>query len=339
MRGTRLRRLAQTCPGPVLGKHRKKISQARLANAVVTMARRSASARVAGAGNSPYLTPPLHSFSVVYLAYMCDRIRMRLIVHNIVHPLREAGIAFPRQLRNHFLWFAAATMLLVMVGLLNIYLQGNTPVEVTEMFEDPVAFAGLPLYIGVYTYLIGTMLILAGALLLFVAWSVSEIDPAIRVYIVALGALVLWLGLDDIFMIHEWVALRLAYLIESDDPGYDRQWLETPVFAAYALAWVGILVVFSRQILRTAWILLLAAFVAFGASVVIDLWEFIPLAPQPITRPQQVLVNVGEEMAKMAGALFILCYVLNLSRKVVQRGFESHDADENTVIRLSGENV
>lgn len=236
-------------------------------------------------------------------------------------PLVKAWRGLPQQLRAHAFWYGAGLLLLVLLGITNYYLQMNTNVEVTEMFEDPVAFAGLPLYIGVYTYFNGTALIVAGVLLIFAAIASLELSRDMRTYLIAIGLILFVFGFDDIFMVHEWVGLKLAEWRQSEDIGLDRQWLETPVFAAYAVAWVGVMVAFSRQVLKTAWILLLLTFICYGLSVTLDLWQFLEFMPQPTTRNQRLVTEIGEEMFKLGGTAFAGFYALNVSFLAVRGRF------------------
>lgn len=252
----------------------------------------------------------------------------------VLGPLKQAVRGLPGQLRAHAFWYGAGILLVILLGLVNIYLQQNTNVEVTEMFEDPVAFAGLPLYIGVYTYLIGTMLIVSGVMLVFAAIAAPELAPEMRKYLIAFGVLLFTFGFDDIFMVHEWVGLKLAEWRQSDDVGLDRQWLETPVFAAYAVAWVTLMIVFSRQVLRTAWILLLLTFFSFGLSIVLDLWQFLEFMPQPNTRAERLVTEVGEEIFKFAGAVFAAFYTINVAYLAVRGRYAS--GSENAQNRTIG---
>lgn len=241
-----------------------------------------------------------------------------MIQSHVVRPARAALKGLPGQVREHLWWYGAVLVVILLTGFATIYLQQNTNVEVTEMFEDPVAFAGLPLYIGVFTYLSATALIVAGSLLIFAAWAARQLAGGMKIFVIVMGVLLLWLGLDDVFMIHEWVGLQLARWMESDEPGYDRQWLESYVFVAYAIAWVGVVIAFARQILRTPWILLVLTFTAFGISVILDISEFIPFLPDATTRKQRLVTEVAEDLAKLGGTGFALAYALHVARGAVQ---------------------
>lgn len=227
----------------------------------------------------------------------------------------------PRQLRENLWWYVAVfAVLLILIGIV-IYLHARTHIIVTELFEDPVEFGVLPLHVGMYTYLGATSMIVAASIMLFTTFSTINVMQNMRMLLGVLGSFLLWLGLDDVFMIHEWVGLRLAWLIQSDDVPYDRQWLETPVFAAYAFAWVGILLVFREQIVRTAWMLLAFAFGGLGLSVVLELQVFVPFVPTSSGNGQAVAMAVLEDMGKLAGGFFALAYAVQVSRRVVRNHF------------------
>lgn len=161
-------------------------------------------------------------------------------------------------------------------------------------------------------------MIVAGSILIFGAWAVETIVRRMRVYAAVLGTFLAWLGLDDIFMIHEWFGLRLAWLLQSDDVPSDRQWLESYVFAGYGLTWLGILLVFRQAIARTPWLLLALTLVGFGTSVVFDLSDYIGIIPDPGSPGQATAYFVIEDMGKLMGSLFGLAYAICVCRDLVR---------------------
>lgn len=236
----------------------------------------------------------------------------------IVDPLFEMLKGFPRQLRDHAGWYGAVLGVLAVMTAVMVHLHRNTHILVTELFEDPVEFGTLPLHVGIYTYLGGSTMIVAGSIMLFSAWSALDVVKDMRLFVGLLGFLLLWFGLDDVFMIHEYVGLRLAWLLEREDVVRDRQWLEAPVFAAYAIAWITLVVVFLRQVVRTAWILIVLTFACFGLSVVLDLYGFLDFLPNPTSHNSRLALTVGEDLAKLAGSFFGLAYAVQVSRQIVR---------------------
>ncbi len=225
------------------------------------------------------------------------------------------------QVRNHARWYLAVFAVLALLLTVVFYLHYNTHIIVTELFEDPVEFGVLPLHVGMYSYLGGTAFIVAGSLLLFAALSALHVAHNMRTYVLIIGLLLLWFGLDDIFLIHEWVGLRLAWLIQSENVPQDRQWLEVYVFLAYALAWGAIIVYFRAQVLRTAWILLALSLASLGVSVVLDMSSYLPLVPSPASGMQTRAMFIAEDMAKLAGGFFLLAYAIHSARDAVRHAY------------------
>lgn len=252
---------------------------------------------------------------------------MGLLNDHMFKPLSYAFRSLPGQFRSNIRWLALVLGALSIVSGFLWYLHFNTHMQVTEVFADPVALAGLPIHFGTLEYLSASVMIVAGAILLFVGWAASELARSMRWFAVVLGLFILWLGLDDVYMIHEWIGLRLAILIGSEDIGLDRQWLESFVFGAYALAWIGISVVFARQILRTGWLLLGLCLVGFAASILFDLYSFIDFLPDPVTYNEQQLFQAIEDVAKLGGGFFALAYALQFGHSAV-RGTYSADSPE-----------
>lgn len=253
---------------------------------------------------------------------------MVIFQRRIIQPARAALGGLPAQLRNHVWWYLAVAVVLTILGLIVLHLHFNTHLFVDELFADPVELATLPLHVGIYTYISATALVVAGSLLLFAGFSAVSIAESMKTFLILLGAFILWLGLDDVFMIHEYVGLRLAWFIGSEDVPRDRQWLESFVFAAYAMIWVSMVVVFAKRILRTAWILLALTFLGFGISVVLDLWGFIDSLPNPSTPRQVLFISIAEDMAKLAGGLFVLAYAVHVARGAV-RGVYALESDSD----------
>lgn len=252
---------------------------------------------------------------------------MTLIQNRILDPARAMLKGLPRQLRDHLWWYVAVLVVLTVLGAIVLHLHVNTHIIIGELFVDPVDFGVMPFHIGTYTYISATVMVVGGSLMLFAAWSASNLARSMKLYLTVLGAFILWLGLDDVFMIHEWVGLRLAWFIGSENVPRDRQWLESFVFAAYALTWVGTMLVFVREVIRTAWILLALTFVSFGVSVILDLYTFLDFLPNPTTRGQAVFKETAEEMAKLAGGLFVLAYATHVSRNAVRGAFPDQPPD------------
>lgn len=225
-----------------------------------------------------------------------------------------------KQMRLHWPWIAGVLVVLAVLLAIVVHLHKNTHIIVTELYTDPVEFGILPQHVGMYSYVGATVLVVAGSLMLLVAASVEVLSSMTRAFMSVLGGFILLLGIDDVFMIHEWVGLRLAWLIQSDNVPKDRQWLESLVFGGYFLVWIAIIVAFRREIKDSAWVLLALTFGGFGLSVGLDLYNVFDFLPKPKTPTQSIIKEVVEDTAKLAGAFFMLAYSLITSRAVIRTG-------------------
>lgn len=212
--------------------------------------------------------------------------------------------------------FAVVAVLVLWV----MHLHFNTHIIVQELFVDPVEFGTLPLHVGIYSYIGATTLVVAGALMVFGSWVSGVASSALRKFLGLFGSFILWLGLDDVFMIHEYIGLRLAWLIGSDDVPQDRQWLESFVYGGYVVVWVGLVVIFRHVLLSTDWLFLVLMFGCFGLSVMLDLQGFLSFFPSPQTAGWVTVYDVSEDMAKLTGGFFALVYAAKTSRSAVLIG-------------------
>lgn len=222
------------------------------------------------------------------------------------------------QIRTNFWWITVVMLVLLALTAIVVHLHLNTHIIVTELFVDPVEFGVQPQHVGMYSYASATTLVVAGSIMLFTGWAAVNIAGGVKGVLLVLGAMLLWLGLDDVFMIHEWVGLRLAWLIQSDNVPHDRQWLGSAVFGNYGIALGVILIYFRQQIFRTPWILLGLACTGLALSVLIDLNQFLPFVPSPTGGTQGIIWSVMEDMFKLAGGAFAMAYGVRLSRDVIQ---------------------
>lgn len=227
----------------------------------------------------------------------------------------------PRQFRTNVWWIVAVGIILLILTAIVVHLHLNTHIIVTELFEDPAEFGVLPQHVGMYSYASATTLVVAGAIMLFAFSSARDIVPDVKAILFVFGAMFLWLGLDDVFMIHEWVGLRLAWLIESENVPYDRQWLESVVFGSYGIALATILIVFRKTLLRTPWVLLILSCAGLVMSVMFDMNSFLPFVPSPSGGTEAIVWGVIEDMCKLAGGAFALAFGIRLSRDAVRNGY------------------
>jgi hypothetical protein len=155
---------------------------------------------------------------------------------------------------------------------LTLVLHKLTGIEFSLLSRDPVAnlrllgpeetreLHGLPL-MGAQSSLCGFLWFcgaVAGALGVAVLWRQGHALSAVSLYLTALSAFELWLGVDDIFMVHDELAPWLISVTEQ------------PFVVLYLCTIIGIAGVFWRTILRRDPLLVLLAISCLGASIVVD---------------------------------------------------------------------
>ncbi len=140
------------------------------------------------------------------------------------------------------------------IGAIGLY----TEVPVSIFTRDLLAIAELPVYAGSVST-VGFMLWASAAALCFLTAFVLHrvrVEPQLRNYMILAGILTLALLVDDAFMIHE----------HAPSLGISSEL----VFVFHGIFLAVLLVRHAREILRTDYILLLAALLFLGASVLID---------------------------------------------------------------------
>lgn len=177
-------------------------------------------------------------------------------------------------------------------------------VDFNRLAGDANSVSGLPFYTGVVSSLGIALWTAAGTAALLAVWVARTAEPALRRLLAVLGGLSLWLGVDDLLMVHEG---RLRELVGVH---------ERPVFLAYGLLVAGLLLAQRRVVLtRTAWPVLGVALALLAASVVYDSLFEGQLLTLPVSRSTAVFI---EESAKQLGIAVWLAYVLGLSRQVLR---------------------
>jgi len=143
-----------------------------------------------------------------------------------------------------------ASLLVVLLGALT-----STPVS--RLTRDPLAVAGLPVYIGILSNL-GVMIWLSTGAISIFAGVLLETKQEQRGFLCTGGAISLFLGLDDLFQFHEVVIPELT---------------GAPEYLTYGLyiLFVSIYLYQYRSLLsQTSYEILLAALAAFAFSIFID---------------------------------------------------------------------
>lgn len=220
-------------------------------------------------------------------------------------------------------WTAAVLAIAGLLGGVVMGVHFATDIDVNLLLADPAELVSLPAYTGAYTYIGAVALFAALAICLFTA-SVTKTDdggPIGTSFLVSLGVLAAWLGLDDLFMFHEWAGLAIAETAGMDDAGA-RSRLEGVVFGAYGLAWLAWIGMFRQTIRHTSFILLLLALGCLAASIAVDVGMFLFPRIIPDTPWMPTTLAVAEEMLKLTGILFLLAYAVDASRRALGNVFE-----------------
>ncbi|EAU42762.1 hypothetical protein FP2506_07971 [Fulvimarina pelagi HTCC2506] len=139
--------------------------------------------------------------------------------------------------------------------LLTLVLSARTGTPLSDFYRDANAIAGHPPYFGFLEYVTSITMLMTGAIVLFTALTETAPSRETLRFGALLGLLTLALGADDLFMIHE--SVKSIHPILS----------EKLVYACYALTLFVMIVLYYRQMLKSAFIFLLVAlgFLFLGA--------------------------------------------------------------------------
>jgi len=187
------------------------------------------------------------------------------------------------------------------VVLLVVLVRNRSGYPMSFMTRDPTAVAGVPAYCGMLSNLGVLGWCTASATCLFTS---TVVKPRSRdaEFLKAAGLFSLWLGIDDLFLMHETVLPSLLHVHEK------------VVVASYMLV-LGCLLVRHRETIRTSdYRPLLGALGFFLGSVVID--TRLPFVGEPL--PFHVSTAV-EDMLKFVGIVCWMVYFWNVSREAVAR--------------------
>jgi len=197
--------------------------------------------------------------------------------------------------------------LVVVAGLVLIYVHYRTPVNPLVLLVDPFAEVGLPAYTGVYTN-VGILLWCASAVVWFFSAALLWQQPgtaSLRCMFTSLGLFSAVLCLDDMFLLHEELGLRLAMAFNLTATPHARSVLEAPMFVAYAALGACIVLRYWDAIRRTDYLLLASATISLAASIVIDVGIY--ALPSEFDRWLYV-ADIAEDLLKLGGILFWFAY-------------------------------
>lgn len=187
---------------------------------------------------------------------------------------------------------------LTLAVLLGYFLFGERP---GVFVGDPNALAKQPAYYGLLSN-VGAVIWTVTATVSLYTWlamrrlNIAAKDEEVAKLLLIAGLFTVFMGADDLFMLHEGLAPSLGIP-------------EKIVLIGYVLFTVWLTVTSARTVLRTEWMLFLLGVAGLGGSVLIDV--------VPRIHPVQVL---AEEMAKLAGILYWSAYLLRLSWQTLTSG-------------------
>jgi hypothetical protein len=204
-----------------------------------------------------------------------------------------------RSIRNSALLAASISGLLIGM-VVTIHLVKGVPLG--DLVRDPIATLHGKFYTGLLSQS-GIFFWAAAAAICFFASNVLEKQPECKKtkgFFIAFGCLSLFLGLDDVFLLHEEVFPRLGIKEEL-------------VHLAYVLITPTLLYRYRKIIYRTEILLLIIAVGTFGLSMVVDqIEEHFPLEGIISWR---VLLEDG---TKLAGTVFWLAYFWRTAARCIR---------------------
>jgi hypothetical protein len=170
-------------------------------------------------------------------------------------------------------------------------------IRLSTLTMDPAATSERPFYLGMISVL-GLMLWAGSAAICWFSWLLLESNPKtaqIRLFFLCSGLVTVMLLVDDAFLFHE---------------VFFPEYLSIPekvILAGYLLLLGSYLFYFRRLILATDYLLLLAALLSFGLSLVID-----------VVLPTRNWITFIEDSFKFIGISFWLTYFISTARALVR---------------------
>lgn len=227
-------------------------------------------------------------------------VRSKSRFNNVLERLgleQPLGPALKEQFRRVWplLTITLTLAILLLAALVAAGLAGG--IRISNLTRDPATITGDPFYLGLISSL-GLMLWAGSAAICWFSRFLLELKPEtaqIRLFFLYSGLLTVVLLLDDAFLFHELVFPRYLSIPEK------------VVMAIYLLFFVGYLFYFRRLILATDYLLLLAALVGFGLSLVLD--QILPLEDWN---------TFMEDASKFIGICFWLAYFTSTARALLR---------------------
>lgn len=204
-----------------------------------------------------------------------------------------------------FIWLYLLTLILL-VSVVKISLKTKIPIEI--FLKDPAVVAGanglgnsgldvsLNPLVGIISN-VGILIWCISATISFLSFLIVKIDKRkkeLANFLIYSTLLTSTLLIDDLFLIHEAIAPKLLRINQEI------------VYLLLAVATALLMLKFRNTILRTNYILLVAAFILFGLSITLD--RIIDLSGNLIS----LQIELFEDGFKLFGIVSWMAYFLNL---------------------------
>lgn len=200
-----------------------------------------------------------------------------------------------------------------LLGAIILVIYYTTHVNVRHILDDPAETALLPEYAGLYSN-IGVLVLWTSAVVGFVSARFGDfVSPVQRRLLKSYAAIISFLALDDLFMLHESGGLLLARFTKADDIAGSRSALEAIIFAIYIIVVFGWAWKFRNSIWQSPWPLIALGGLGFAASIVLDLAPYVisSLEDQPMRI--ETMLAVAEDLFKLLGIGGLAAYGLALA--------------------------
>lgn len=190
---------------------------------------------------------------------------------------------------------------LLLLVLLSLY--QDSPIS--KFTRDPAATAGISPLTGVASHFGVLLLTASGAICLF-SWVILKKSGVgqLSVFLLCSGLMSIFLGLDDLLMLHESVYPRLFGISEKG------------VFLIYALILLGGSIKFRHVILKTEYSVLLLAIGFLGLSLIVDgVQEYV----DAVLGQWRIFLEDGSKFLGIVAwfGYYLRCCVTSVKRKLI----------------------
>ena len=180
------------------------------------------------------------------------------------------------------------------------------------LMNDPLSTLNAPFYTGISSNIGNIFWFSAAAICLYSYLIIKDIeyDKSLKSFVLFTGILILYLALDDFFILHE---------------NY-RDILHIPeilTYIIYGLLMVAYLVKFNKLILESEYsILLIIAFIFLGSSIMADIIQKITYIPKIPFR------NFIKDGFKLTGILFWFSFIICYCKKMLMKDLPKQEAQK-----------